>query len=141
MIVAGLIVAAIFGLTPILNKFILGSITVETLMIVSGVLFGLIAAAYGVFCCADKVTADLRTIAAAPYLGGLVALSAVLIFVVANYLYLSAIRDHATYLVTAITASYPLVTVVAGALLFREAISVAQFVGVLMIVGGVWVLS
>jgi drug/metabolite transporter (DMT)-like permease len=141
MLVACLIVAAIFGLTPILDKFILRSIDVETLMIMSGVLYGVVATLYAVFYHRGPFMDDMTAITANPVLLLLIAVSTVLIFIVANYLYLSVIRDHTTALATAITASYPLVTVVAGLLLFGEAISYEQFGGILLVIGGIFMLT
>jgi drug/metabolite transporter (DMT)-like permease len=76
-----------------------------------------------------------------PALWILVALSAFLILVVANFLYLSVLKDHKTYIVSAITSSYPFFTVIAGFLLFHEMISITHFIGIVMISGGVFALT
>lgn len=141
LVIYSLIVAAIFGLTPILEKYILKSITIETVMILSGLFYGAFMVIY-VFCChGPHFMTDLHTMAERPALWILVALSAFLILIVANFLYLSVLRDHKTYLATAITASYPFFTVAAGFLLFNEMISVTHFIGILLITGGVFALT
>ena len=136
-----LVVAAIFGLTPLLNKYILRSLSVEGLMIGSGIFFGAFALAYGAFCCRDTLLVDYKAIVKRPELLALVGLSAFLILVVANFLYLTVIRDHNTAVTTAITASYPLVTAIVGALFLNETISGPQAVGILLVVGGVFMLN
>jgi len=141
LVIYALIIAAIFGLTPILEKYILKSITIETMMILSGLFYGAFMAIY-VFCChGPHFMTDVRTMVESPSLWVLVALAAFMVLIVANFIYLSVLRDHKAYIVTAITASYPLFTVVAGYLLFHEVISVAHFIGILLIVGGVFTLS
>jgi drug/metabolite transporter (DMT)-like permease len=141
MLVECLVVATIFGLTPLLNKYILRSLSVEGLMIVSATFFGAFALAYGAFCCSDTLLVDYKTISRQPFLLVLVGLSAFLILVVANFLYLTVIRDHNTAVTTAITASYPLVTAIAGVLFLNEAITGPQAIGALLIVGGVFMLN
>jgi len=141
MLVNCLIVAMIWGLTPIINKYILQSIEVESLMIFSGLFYGLFAILYGTFIHHNKVITDVLTLSKVPHKWGLMAINSFLILIVADFLYLRVIRDHKTYLATAITASYPLFTVVAGFLLFNEVISVAHFVGILLIIGGIYTLN
>ena len=136
-----LVVAAIFGLTPLLNKYILRSLSVEGLMIGSATFFGAFALAYGAFCCRDTLLVDYKMVTQKPFLLALVGLSAFLILVVANFLYLTVIRDHNTAVTTAITASYPLVTAIVGALFLNETISGPQAVGILLVVGGVFMLN
>jgi len=141
MLVECLVVAAIFGLTPLLNKYILRSLSVEGLMVGSGVLFGAFALAYGAFWGRETLLVDYKAIVKRPELLALVGLSAFLILVVANFLYLTVIRDHNTAVTTAITASYPLVTAIAGVLFLNESISGPQAVGILLVVGGVFMLN
>ena len=138
MLINCLIVAAIFGLVPILEKYILKSIHVETMMILSGILYGLAAILFGAFFWKDSLIDDVAKMT--PLLWFLVSVAAVLVLIVANYIYLSVIRDHTTAIVTAITASYPLFTVVAGLLLFGEMITWSQFAGVLLVIGGIFLL-
>jgi len=141
LVIYALIIAAIFGLTPILEKYILKSITIETMMILSGLFYGAFMAIY-VFCChGPHFMTDIRTMMESPSLLILVVLSAFMVLIVANFMYLSVLRDHKTYTVTAITASYPFFTVVAGFLLFQEMISVTHFIGILLIIGGVFILN
>ena len=136
MLAACLAVSAIFGVTPVLNKYILQSISVDQLVVMSGILFGIASAVYGSY---RGLWPSIQKVAGETW--GLVALSAGLIFVVANYLYLTAIRDGKTYLAAAITASYPLVTALCGYLLFREAVTVQHLVGIGLVIGGVVALS
>lgn len=136
-----LVVAAIFGLTPLLNKYILRSLSVEGIMIVSAIFFCAFALAYGAFWGRETLLVDYKTVSRQPFLLALVGLSAFLILIVANFLYLTVIRDHNTAVTTAITASYPLVTAIAGVLFLNEAITGPQAIGALLIVGGVFMLN
>ena len=141
LVIYSLVVAAIYGLTPILEKYILKSITIETMMILSGLFYGAFMAVY-VFCChGPHFMTDLQTMVERPALMILIILSAFLILVVSNFLYLSVLRDHKTYLASAITAAYPFFTVVAGYLLYNEMISVTHFIGIVLITGGVFALT
>ena len=141
LVIYSLVVAAIFGLTPILEKYVLNSITVETMMILSGLFYGIFMVIYVCCCHGPHFMADMRTMVERPSLWILVALSAFLILVVANFLYLSVLKDHKTYIVSAITSAYPFFTVVAGFLLFHEMISITHFIGIVMISGGVFALT
>ena len=141
LVIYAIIIAAIFGLTPILEKYILKSITIETMMILSGLFYGAFMAIY-VFCChGPHFMTDIRTMINQPSLFILIAISAFMVLIVANFLYLSVLRDHQASIVTAITAAYPFFTVVAGFLLFHEMISITHFIGILLITSGVFALN
>ena len=98
----------------------------------SGLLFGVGAALYGSY---RGLWGSIQTVDVETW--GLVAASATLIFAVANYLYLTAIRDGKTYVAAAITASYPLVTALVGYLLFKERLTMQHLLGIVLVIGGV----
>jgi len=110
-------------------------------MIVSGVLYGVLAILLGTFFWKESLISDLSVMMKTPSLWFLISLAVILVLIVANYIYLSVIRDHTTAIVTAITSSYPLFTVVAGLLLFGEMITWSQFAGILLVIGGIFLLQ
>jgi len=129
-------VAAIFGVTPVLNKYILQTISVEQLIVMSGLLFGITAVIYG---SVRGLWPSLQSVGYPSWT--LVAISSTLIFFVANYLYLRAITNGKTYVVAGITATYPLITALCGYLVFREALTFRHLVGLGLIIGGVVALT
>jgi len=96
-----LAVTSIFGITPIINKYILRYISVETFIFLSGMFYATFALLYLAY--HDNVK-ELRKTPINIF--GLVGLSTFFIFIIANYLYLSVIKTNKAYLVTAIIASY-----------------------------------
>jgi len=71
---------------------------------------------------------------------GLIGLSTLLIFIIANYLYLSAIKTNKAYLVTAIIASYPIITAIIGYLILGEKVEMQHIIGIFLIIGGILML-
>ena len=129
-------VASIFGITPILNKYVLRHISVETFIFLSGMFYATFALLYLAY--HDNVN-ELRKLPINIY--GLVGLSTLLIFIIANYLYLSAIKTNKAYLVTAIIASYPIITAIIGYLILGEKVEAPHIIGILLIIGGVFMLN
>ena len=84
---------------------------------------------------------DIETVKNSPTLIVLLALTSFLIYIVANFFYMYVIKHHKTYLVTAIIASYPIVTVILGYLLFNEDITLTHMLGVFFVIGGIVLLN
>ena len=130
-----LAVASIFGITPILNKYVLRYISVETFIFLSGMFYATFALLYLAY--RDNVK-ELYKIPINIF--SLVGLSTVLIFIIANYLYLSAIKTNKAYLVTAIIASYPIITAIIGYLILGEKVETQHIIGIFLIIGGILML-
>lgn len=136
-----LIVAVIFGFTPILNKYILHYIQTECFIIFLGLFYFLMALLYVLFVYQEKILSDIRVLNKNKSIYALLALSALLTFIVANYFYLTVIKTNKVYIVTAIIASYPLITALGGYFLLNETITLAHIIGMLFIISGVFILN
>lgn len=134
-----LTVTAIFGITPILEKYVLQFIEAETMILLSVFLLFIFCASYLYFFenRTSQFYRDLQKMNKNWELYGLVLLIAVSLYIVANYLYLFVISKHKTYMVTTLTASYPIITVILGYLFMGEDITPMHMMGVLMIILGV----
>lgn len=135
------IVSIIFGLMPVLNKYILEFIQVESFIVLSGLLFFVLVIGYLMVFDVRPVIADITTMNRNVVVWGALGVTAILTFLVANYFYLGAIRDNNTYLVTAIVASYPMITALFGYLFLGEAMTAGHLVGVGAIVFGIVMLN
>jgi len=135
------IVAIIFGLMPVLNKYILEFIQVDSFIVLSGLIFFAMVVGYLLFFGARPMLADIVALNQNLVVWGALGVTAILTFLVANYFYLGAIRDHKTYLVTAIVASYPMITALFGYLFLGEAMTVGHLVGIGAIVFGIVMLN
>jgi drug/metabolite transporter (DMT)-like permease len=135
-----LIVSLIFGITPIMTKYILGFISIETylfLMSVWTVIFGIVFFLTNEAIC----TRDIKQMNQQPYLHGIVFIISAMIFIVADYFYFKLLTNNKAYLVTAIVAAYPLFTALFGNLLMNESITYSHLLGIFLIVCGVFFLS
>lgn len=142
MLIPCLLVALIFGLVPIIEKYVLSFIQVESLLVVSGIVYFVVVALYALLANRNEALAtDFRIMADKPLVAALVVLSAFLILIVANYLYLCVLQNNKTHLVTAVIASYPLVTAVVSYMFLNEVITGAHALGILAIVGGVFLVN
>ena len=134
-------VAFIFGISPIINKYILQFIRVESVVLLSGFFYCIFALLYLLFNGHTQFIIDWRTLIQNKHVFALLLLTALLIYVVANYFYLLMLKDNKTYLVTATIAAYPLLTALFGNLLLNERISFSEFIGIMLIVSGVFILN
>jgi len=135
------IVAIIFGLMPVLNKYILEFIQVDSFIVLSGLIFFVMVVGYLLVFGYKPMLADIVTLNRNVVVWGALGVTAILTFLVANYFYLSVIRDHKAYLVTAIVASYPMITALFGYLFLGEAMTLGHLVGIGAIVFGIVLLN
>jgi len=85
----------------------------------------------------DSVKRDFLIILKKPYLIGLIFIYAAALLFVGEYLYFKVLHDHKAYLITAVLAAYPLITLAISYWFFEEKIDLAHIVGTLLIVGGI----
>ncbi len=140
MLLECVIVSIVFGLTPILNKYILKYISVESMIVFMGSAYLLFIAIYNISA-KTQLSRDVDVLYKHPHIYPLILLSSFLIFGVANYYYLTVIKDNKTAIVTSIIASYPMLTALAGYILYNEVLSIKQLVGIMIIVSGVVVVQ
>ncbi len=140
MLIECVIVSLVFGMTPILNKYILKYISVESMIVLMGTVYLLLIP---LFISSNKSTLsrDIDTLYKHPHVYPLIILSSFLIFGVANYYYLTVLKDNKTAVVTAIIASYPLITALSGYILYNEMLNMTQIIGIMLIVSGVAVVQ
>lgn len=133
--------ATIYGITPLMEKHILQFIEIESFILLNGLLIFLFCATYWIFFHKNKMWKDIETVKNNTTLMILLALTSFLIYIVANYFYMRVIKEHKTYLVTAIVASYPIITVILGYLLFNEDLTLTHMLGVFFVIAGIVLLN
>jgi drug/metabolite transporter (DMT)-like permease len=85
----------------------------------------------------DSVKRDFSILLKKPYLIGLIFVYAAALLFVGEYLYYKVLHDHKTYLITAILATYPIITLAISYWFFEEKIELTHIIGSLLIVGGI----
>lgn len=137
MLLSCLPILSVYGSTPLLHKHILEHISAESHIFFSTMFyFSLMILGYILFF-QDSVKRDFSILIKKPYLFVLIFLySAALIFV-GEYLYFKVLQDHKAYIITAVLAAYPLITLAISYWFFEEKIEHAHIVGTLLIVGGI----
>jgi len=141
MILECLAVSTIYGITPLMEKYIIKFIEIESFIILSGLIIFMVCATYWFFFHKKKLWKDIQTIKNYPILFLLLFTTTILIYIVANFLYMSVIKHNKTYLGTSMIATYPIITVLLGYLLYNEDISLTHILGVFFIIGGVVLLT
>jgi drug/metabolite transporter (DMT)-like permease len=130
----------IFGLTPLLNKHILNHISVETFILFSASITFLFIISFFAFF-QDKLRTDLITFSKNPHLYGYIILTTLLVFVVADYLYLYSIQKHDAHIIVPIIASYPLITFLYSYFFTKESITSLHAIGCVFVVTGIVLLN
>jgi len=137
---AYILIFLIYGTRPVLYKYIVPYIQVESMILISGVFYLILAIFYVYFTNPTKLIQDIRTMNKNPSLHIALWLSA-LLGLIATHFYLDLLKDSSAFLLTAVLSAYPLVTAAAGYLFLNEIITRKQFVGMLVIIVGVMILN
>ena len=135
------IVLLMFGIRPVLYKYILPYIQVESLLLISGLFYVLLASIYILFMSpSSKVMNDIRLMNKQKGLY-FILLCTALMGLIGTYYYLYLLKDSPAFLVTSLIAVYPLITTITGYLFLNEVVSFTQLIGVITIIAGVSILK
>jgi drug/metabolite transporter (DMT)-like permease len=140
MIFECLVVSCIFGLAPVIDKHIAQFISEESIIIIFGV-FYFVYALILMNIYHKEVRRDVGILNNNLYLYALIFVSTILIFLVANYLYLGVLKNNNTYVGVALTSIYPLITLIAGYVFLNERFTYTHLAGLFVIVLGVLLLG
>jgi drug/metabolite transporter (DMT)-like permease len=135
-----ILIFLIFGTRPVLYKYIVPYIQVESMILISGVFYLILAIFYVYFTKPTKLIQDIRTMNKTPSLYAWLWLTAFL-GLIATHFYLDLLKDSSAFLLTAILSAYPLVTAAASYLFLNEVITRKQLIGMLVIIVGVVILN
>ncbi len=127
--------ACIWGIVPILEKLGLAKIEPFTALFYRsfGVLLGIILLGLFVVKPEQMKAVDLRSVA-------LLIVAGFLASVVAQVTFYHALKIGPVSRVVPISGTYPLIAFFLGVLIFREAVTPAKLMGVLLVVSGIWLL-
>ena len=141
MIQETLITLLLFAISPVVNKYLLQFISVKSLVLLTGMAYILTSSLLLFLFYDNEIEKDiLHLFKNGKYLW-LILLILPLMHIITHYFYFSLIRDYKTYFVTALVASYPLLTALFGYLVLNETISLIHVIGILFIVTGVSLLT
>ena len=135
-----ILIFLIYGTRPVLYKYIVPYIQVESMILISGVFYLILAIFYVYFTKPTKLIQDIRTMNKIPSLHVALWFTA-LLGLIATHFYLDLLKDSSAFLLTAILSAYPLVTAAVGYLFLNEVITRKQLIGMLVIIVGVVILN
>jgi drug/metabolite transporter (DMT)-like permease len=131
----------VFALNPIFNKFVLQHISIKGVIIVTSFIYFAFVLFYLFFVGHNNLMDEIHVLHKKKQVLLLLLISVFMTFIVANYMYFSVIQNNKTYLGVAIISSYPLITAIAGYILFNESLSRIHVLGILSIVLGISLLA
>jgi drug/metabolite transporter (DMT)-like permease len=135
-----ILIFLIYGTRPILYKYIVPYIHVESMILISGMFYLMLAVFYIYFTKPTNLMHDVRIMNKKPQLYFWLCLTAVL-GLIATHFYLDILKDSSAVLITALFSAYPLVTAAAGYLFLNEVITRKQLVGMVVIIAGVMLMN
>ena len=135
------IIAIIFGVTPILEKHILSFIRTDSYIILNGFLVFLLSIFYYFFLYKHNIFDEIIILNKNRDVVALMILTACLVYLLGNFLFFHTISKHKTHLVTALIATYPIITLLIAYLFLNEEVTFYHSLGVFFIVGGVILLN
>ena len=140
MLLESLIIVLIFGSIPIVTKYILQHIQLESFIVISYVVYFGLVLLYLMVMGHEDIYADLVTMNKKKLLYPLLLLC-VISSIITTYLYNKLIKNYKAYLIAAITSVYPAIVVILGYLLLNETITFSHVIGVFMCIFGVFMLT
>ena len=135
-----ILIFLIYGTRPVLYKYIVPYINVESMILISGVFYLILAIFYVYFTKPTKLIQDIRTMNKTPSLYAWLWLTA-LLGLIATHFYLDLLKNTSAFLLTAVLSAYPIVTATASYLFLNEIITGTQFIGMIVIIAGVMILK
>lgn len=133
LVLSGLTVAALWGLTPILQKTLLVHLPRQTIFALSTLVY---ATSTFIYCGFHRkiILKSLPSVTLRHVL--LIIVASVLGAFVGNLLFLTALKDNPSYVVTALAFTSPIFTVVLAACILGEQITPTNVVGIFLVVAG-----
>ena len=135
-----ILIFLIYGTRPVLYKYIVPYIHIESMILISGVFYLILAIFYVYFTKPTKLMHDVRIMNKTPSLYAWLFLTA-LLGLIATHFYLDLLKDSSAFLLTAVLSAYPLVTAMAAYLFLNEVITQKQLIGMVVIIAGVMMLN
>jgi uncharacterized membrane protein len=126
-------IALIWGSTPFLTKHVLQNIHYKSLILCESILAFIVSMIFSYYNQSELID-DFKNIKPKTVLSILILVIAV--FCV-NIMYYNVLRDHETYLISAITSIYPLFAFILSYLFLNEKITFLKALGVFLITSGV----
>jgi drug/metabolite transporter (DMT)-like permease len=137
---AYILIFLIYGTRPVLYKYIVPYIQVESIILISGLFYFILSVFYIVFTKPTKLLHDVHIMNKNPKLYLWLLLTA-LFGLIATHFYLDILKDTSAFLLTALLSAYPLVTAATGYLFLNEVITRKQLIGMVVIIAGVMILN
>ena len=121
-------------------KYIVPYISAESIILIAGIFYAILALLYIPFSACSNVMKDLQVMNKNKILYGWL-LGTAMLSLISTYFYLNILKDSSSFLVTAWLSVYPIITALVGYLFLNEAVSFTQLIGIIVIVIGVMILN
>lgn len=135
LLAGSLTVAFVWGLTPVIQKHALTSLSATTVLVLVSTVSLMCLVPFAIYNRA-AIARDVRANLTPSALAWLVFVAVVGGFL-SNLLYIHLLKQHACFLLTAIVSSAPVVTLLLAVLALKEAITPLQAAGAALVVVGV----
>ena len=141
MILNCLIVACIFGICPIIEKYILNYINIETFITLCAFFFFIIVCIYTLFSNKTNLQNDLVIMNQHHHIYALILIFVLLFYVAAHFIYLHVLQKHKPTHVTMVIATFPFITAFIAFLFFDEDINLIQLLSICVAIVAIFYLE
>jgi len=118
-------------------KYLLNIISANSLIVFSGIINFIFILLYILFIESDNMIKDFHKIRNDKTALFLLVFITFCIFIVIDYTTFELLKIHKAYLIEAVIAVYPLITMLFGYLILNETVSYTHFLGALFIITGI----
>jgi len=137
LLLPALLVAALWGYIPIMEKKILELVSIKTLLVLFGLLYGIISLIIGLIYYKD-ISKDLKNKEILEKLSIKMLIFMVIIYVIGSLIYYILLKDNKSYTVVALTYTTPLFVTLFSYFMLKEEIKKSSILGIiLIIIGGI----
>ena len=133
LVPASLFIAFLWGIQPVIHKYILKSIDPKTIIILNTVFYSFCSIGFAIKYW-RSVKKDWKKLTPIKLMW--IGIAAIISGFVANLIYLFVLKKHQSYLVSALIYAAPAFTLLLAYFLLKEDISVIGFIGVIMVIIG-----
>jgi len=140
LILPALLVAAMWGFIPIMEKQLLNHISAKTLLVIFGLFSGLMSLLLGIYY-HKEIYDDIKNKDLLEKVSFKMLFIMVFFYVLASLIYYILLKDNKSHVVVALTYTTPLFVTLFSYLLAKEEITKTSLLGILLIVSGSMIVS
>ena len=135
LVLPAMLVAGMWGYLPVMEKKILEHVSIKTLLVLFGLLYGIISLIIYIYY-HKEIYEDIKGKNIFEKISIKTLLFMVILYIVGSLIYYILLKDNKSHIVVALTYTTPIFTTLFSYLMIKEHITIKSMLGIILIVAG-----